>query len=62
MPTYKFCATPFVGAKMDGRDIICGDDEEALNLASKMAPGYAKIDVWLGAILVGTARFDLVLT
>jgi hypothetical protein len=56
MPCYKFHAVPHHGERTDGRDILCDDDGDALLLAETMVRGYASIEVWLDAALVGAVH------
>jgi len=56
MPCYQFHAVPHRGERTDGRDIQCDDDGNALLLAETMVRGYAAIEVWRDAVLIGAAR------
>ncbi|MGI4951388.1 MAG: hypothetical protein ACRYGM_06250 [Janthinobacterium lividum] len=47
---------PHRGERMDGREIQCDDDGDALLLAETMVRGYVAIEVWRDAVLIGAAH------
>jgi len=52
--SYRFRAIDSAENTCGNRNVLCGSDEDAMNLASNLTHDYVRVEVWFGDDRIGS--------